>query len=85
MNTPAYEEQILARLDRSQVPLIINNSTAEPLGALKAYPQLHAYATQHYTSSYPVAEDNGTRIWVSTDNRRTPTGTYERLDLPCFK
>ncbi len=81
------QQQTIADLEREPAPLVISIGGQSPLEFLEGYDLLHAYAAQRYTNVNRVLEDNTNRgliFWILADNRRTPTGTYELLGLPCF-
>jgi hypothetical protein len=87
-NSPEIQRKTLELLEREPVPLIIGVGGARPLQYLEDYDILHSYASERYTEVHAVLQDSlnreGTVIWLSVDNRRTPTRTYEPLGLPCF-
>ena len=88
LNTPESQRKTIAAVDRQEVPLIIGLGGARPLQNLEAYPLVHDYAAQRYLRYYTIPEETTRRggvFWLLTDSRRTPTGTYEPLGLPCFK
>ena len=85
--TPESQRRTIERVDEEEVPLIVSFGT-RPLEHLESYDLVHEYVSQRYTEHLAVPEDNtgrGRSIWLLTDSRRTPTGTYELLGLPCFK
>ena len=86
--TPEYQRRTIERIDKEQVPFILSFGGSRPLEYLEAYDLVHAYAEKRYVTRYAVPEDRterGLTIWMLTDGRRKPTGTYEFLGLPCFK
>ena len=88
LTTPEYERRTIERVDQEEVPIVLSVGARRPLEFLEAYPLVHQYVAQRYTSQYAIPEDKvqrGHLFWLLTDSRRTPTGTYERLGLPCFK
>lgn len=85
---PAFERKTIEQVDKAQVPIIIGHGGTEPLASLASYPLVRDYVARRYTGHYAVpGETLGQDLvfWVLTDSRRTPTGTYELLGLPCFK
>ena len=88
INNLEYQRKTIATVDKEEVPIILALGGRRPLQYLESYPLVHQYAARRYTSHYTVPEDNiqrGDLFWLSTDGRRKPAGTYERLGLPCFK
>jgi hypothetical protein len=85
LNTPEYQQKIIAQLEREQVPLAVELGHSRPFAGLQAYGALYDYATRRFTHHYTATDDDGSEFWISTDSRRMPTGTYERLGLPCFR
>jgi hypothetical protein len=88
LTSPAYQRTTIEHVDKEEVPLIIALGGQRPMQFLEAYPLVHQYVAQRYTTHYTVPEESGrpgTMFWLLTDSRRRPTGTYELLGLPCFK
>ena len=87
LNSPDYQRRTIDLLERDQVPLIIGVGGQRPLQYLEPYDRLYDYVARRYVNHYDVLQDklNGLVIWIVTDSRRIPTGTYARLGLPCFK
>lgn len=88
MASPEYQRRTIERVDKEKVPFIMSFGGTRPLEYLEAYDLVHDYASRRYTTRYAVPEDNverGLSIWLLTDGRRQPTGTYELFGLPCFK
>jgi hypothetical protein len=86
--TPEYQRRIIDQIDTQQVPFIVSFGGDRPLQNLESYPLVHAYAARRYTTRHAIPEDKlerGLSIWMLTDGRRQPTGTYELFGLPCFK
>ena len=85
--TPEYQRRTIERVDKEEVPFIVSFGGARPLEYLEAYDLVHEYASRRYTTRYAIPEDKterGLTIWLLTDGRRQPTGTYELFGLPCF-
>jgi hypothetical protein len=63
------------------VPLILerDDQDYEP-----RFPLVHAWVEAHY-DNVPIAAPRMRGYRVLVDRRRTPTGTYEPLDLPCYR
>ncbi len=75
-------------MENENVPFVISFATADALSNLAAYDMLRDYVARRYTRRQVVPEDNvhrGLSIWLLSDGRRKPTGTYEQYGLPCFK
>ena len=85
LNTPEYQQKILERIDGERVPLVVQLGGGRPLAYLEPYTQIYEYAARRFSQHYTAADDSGAVFWISTDSRRQPTGTYERLGLPCFR
>ena len=85
---PEFERRMIDKVDKAEVPLVIALAGAAPLEFLGAYPQVREYVARRYTRHYMVPSEGGGPgdvFWISTDRRRQQTGTYQPLDLPCFK
>jgi hypothetical protein len=85
---PEFERRMIDKVDKAEVPLILGLGGREPLQYLNSYPLVRQYVAQRYTNHYAIPDENMQReqvFWLLTDNRRTPTGTYELFGLPCFK
>ena len=87
LNSPDYQRRTIDLLERDQVPLIVGVGGERPLQYLERYDRLYDYVARRYVNHYDVLQDklDGLVIWIVTDSRRIPTGTYARLGLPCFK
>lgn len=86
--TPEYERRIIDQVDKEEVPFIMSFGGDRPFQNLESYPLVHEYAQKRYTTRHAIPEDKvdrGLSIWLLTDGRRKPTGTYELFGLPCFK
>lgn len=83
------QQRTIALVERSPVPILVGVGGSRPLQYLEAYEDVHAYAANRFVDSYPILQDRlhreGLIIWLSVDSRRTPTSTYEPLQLPCFR
>ena len=85
--TPEYQRRTIERIDKEEIPFILSFGGARPLEYLEAYDLVHEYAEKRYTTRHAIPEDRterGLTIWLLTDGRRQPTGTYELFGLPCF-
>ena len=62
--------------------------TADLLLPFREYTHVREYVATYYREiTSPRLEAyraEGNRIWLLADTRRTPTGRFEPLDLPCF-
>ena len=87
MATPDFERRMIELMEREQVPLVFGAGGPTPLENLSQYPLVRDYVAKRYTGQHTILQDQlaGTVLWLLTDSRRTPTGTYEALGLPCFK
>ena len=86
--TPEYQRRTIDRVDKEEVPFIMSFGGRRPLELLESYDLVHDYVSRRYTEHYAIPEDKAERgltIWLLTDSRRRPTGTYELFGLPCFK
>ena len=96
--TPEFERRTIERVDTEQVPFVVSFGGRRPLEFLEEYPLVHDYVSRRYTALDAIPEDNEQRrlsIWLLTDNRRQPTGTYQlmagptsaltQVSLPCFR
>ncbi len=83
------QQRTIELVERSPVPILVGVGGSRPLQYLEAYEDVHTYAANRFVDSYPILQDRlhreGLIIWLSVDSRRTPTGTYEPLQLPCFR
>jgi hypothetical protein len=87
MSSPASQRQTIDLLEREQVPIILGLNGDSGLEHLAQYDLLREYVAKRYTREIKVLQDNGSgrAIWLLIDGRRVPSGTNERLGLPCFK
>jgi len=89
MASPEAQRKTIALLEREPVPFIFSVGGARPLQFLEAYDQVHAYVSQRYTETHAILQDQldrtGRVLWLAVDSRRTPTGTYASMGLPCFR
>lgn len=75
---PVHESRSLALLQRQSVPFAF--STTEPLlDDFTGYPSIHEYLVNNYV------EVGGNLGYILVDKRRTPTGRFGTLGLPCFR
>lgn len=87
LTTPAYQRKTIESVDNGEVPLIMALGGERPMQFLEAYPLVHRYVAQRYTTHYSVPQESGQGgvFWILTDSRRQPTGSYELFGLPCFR
>jgi hypothetical protein len=87
MTSPEYQRQIIDLVEHDQVPIIVGTGGESALALLNHHPLVRDYVARRYTTEFRLPQDNNTgkSIWLLTDNRRPPTGTYEKLNLPCFR
>jgi hypothetical protein len=86
--TPEDQRRTIASVERQEVPFVMSFGGDGPLVNLQAYNLVHDYVAKRYTRRYAIPEDKAERglpIWILSDGRREPTGTYELFGLPCFK
>ncbi len=83
----ASQYQFLEWIKGQQAPVIIAHSD-DPLAAFRWYPLIRAYVTTNYreitSARFEAYRADGNRLRLLADVRRTPTGRFEPLDLPCF-
>jgi hypothetical protein len=86
MATPEFEERMIALMERDPVPFIFGVGGEHPLDNLALYPRVREYVAQRYPERHAILQDQlaGRVLWLMTDSRRTPTGTYAKLGLPCY-
>jgi hypothetical protein len=79
--SPEDQRLTIERLESQRVPLILerDDQDYEP-----RFPLVHAWVEAHY-DNVPIAAPRMRGYRVLVDRRRTPTGTYEPLDLPCYR
>lgn len=89
--TDADQSRTLSWVRNHPAPLVFVKDGARPLEWLERYPRVHAYVAERYRDvSTPelrelYAMDNHRPVWILADRTRTPTRTFERLGLPCFR
>ncbi len=85
--TPDFERQMIALMERDPVPVVFGVGGGHPLDNLLRYPLVRAYVAQRFTERHAILQDHfaGKVLWLLTDSRRRPSGTYKSLGLPCFK
>jgi hypothetical protein len=83
----ASQRQFLEWITHEQAPVIISHS-ADLLEAFREYAHVRQYVMTNYreitSPRFEAYRAEGNRIWLLADIRRTPTGRFEPLDLPCF-
>ena len=89
--TDEDQARTLAWVRDHPAPLVFVKDGLRPLEWLELYPQVHAYVAERYRdASTPAlrdlyASDGHRPVWILVDRTRTPTRTFERLGLPCFR
>lgn len=86
--SPEDQRRTIARVEKEEVPLVVSFGGDGPLSNLKAYDLVRDYVARRYTRRHAIPEDKAERglpIWLLSDGRREPSGTYELFALPCFK
>ena len=83
---PDFERRMIELMERDPVPFVFGVGGERPLDNLEKYPLVRAYVAQRYTERHAILQDQlaGRVLWLMTDSRRVPSGTYPRLGLPCF-
>jgi hypothetical protein len=77
----AMDQQLtIDRLGRQRVPIVLEDLDADYHVYFSA---VYDYVLQHYKEAPPTS-DAITGVRVLVDQRMTPTGSYERLGLPCY-
>ena len=89
MASPETQRKTIELLEREPVPLVFGVGGSRPFEFLEAYPDVHAYVSKRYAQVHPILQDELSRnakvLWLAMDSRRTPSGTYAPLGLPCFR
>ena len=82
-----FERRMIELMERDPVPLVFGVGGERALDNLNLYPRVREYVAKRYTEHHAVLQDNlaGTVLWLLVDSRRTPTSTYSKLGLPCFR
>ena len=85
----ASEHQFLEWITHQQAPVMITHYGDDIFHAFREYPLVGEYVRTNYReiTSARFAEyrkQDGDRMRLLADVRRTPTGRFEPLDLPCF-
>jgi hypothetical protein len=84
--SPDDQRKTIEQVERDEVPIVLSLGEDRPLESLEAYPLVREYVAARYTKQYTIAQENGRGVFrLLTDSRRTPTGTYASLGLPCFR
>jgi len=77
----ADQQLTIERLMRQRVPVVLERVD----GAYRVrFPLIYKYVQEHYQVA-PMTSEAMNRFRVLVDRRLTPTGTYEPLNLPCFR
>lgn len=86
MANPAFERKMIDLVEREQVPLIFGVGGERVFDNFNQYPLVKEYVSKRYTEHHAVLQDNlaGKMLRIAVDSRRTPSGTYAPLGLPCF-
>jgi hypothetical protein len=78
---PADQRLTIERLRHQRVPIVLEQDDPD----YRVYfADVYNYIHQHYRNAQPTS-DAITGVRVLVDGRLTPTGTYERLGLPCYR
>lgn len=87
MANPAFEDRMIALMERDPVPFVFGVGGERPLDNLSLYPRVRDYVDRRFTERHAVLQDSlaGKVLWLLVDERRTPVRTYEKLGLPCFR
>ncbi len=87
MTAEAYQRRMIDLMEREPVPIVFGVGNEKPLDNLNQYPLVREYVDKRFTNRHAVLQDQlaGRVLWVLADSRRTPTGTYPSLGLPCFR
>ena len=85
--SPEDQTEVLAWLQGKSVPIIVARGRRRPLEYLEAYDRIYEYASEKYVLVTSIFEPGKLvwGFWLLVDRARIPSGTYERLDLPCFR
>ena len=85
--SPEDQTEVLTWLQGKSVPLIVARRQRRPLEHLEAYDRIYEYASERYVPVTSIFEPGRptTGFWLLVDRARIPSGTYELLDLPCFR
>ena len=84
----ASQRAFLEWIAHEQAPVIVTRGRSDPFSVFAMYPLVRPYVETHYraaSSSRFDAFRERYRVGLLIDRRRAPTGTWEPLDLPCFR
>jgi hypothetical protein len=88
-NDEPSQRQFLEWLKAQQAPVIVAHSDEGLLKAFRDYSLVRPYVEANYreltSEKFRAYQEDGNRIWLLGDIRRTPTGRFEPLDLPCYR
>lgn len=87
MANPAFEDRMIALMERDPVPFVFGVGGERPLDNLSFHPRVRDYVDRRFTERHAILQDSltGRVLWLFVDGRRTPVRTYEQLGLPCFR
>jgi hypothetical protein len=81
---PEYERRVIDRVEAEEVPIVVG-SGPDWTNYFTHYPLVRAYIAHRYPKAYVLPSGGTGTYTVLTDSRRTPTGVYKPLGLPCFR
>jgi hypothetical protein len=88
-NDEASQRQFLDWITHEQAPVIVTHGDSELLKPFRDYSLIRPYVAANYreitSERFDAYRGDGNRIWLLGDIRRTPSGRFEPLDLPCYR